>query len=171
MGLVFWVVFYFERERSGCVRSASRHQRLCRAKWNEQCFLKKLQFKNVTQAESESEAPAQLRWEVGFGKEWINTHAKSSAALIHNGRKNECSNSGWEQEDWCWSNYTKKEKVYKCSQFVTNFLLWKMKFTLILKYAEALSVRKKRGTNPRLIEILFCRHFEGKIIKKSLVYA
>jgi len=32
-------------------------------------FLKKPQFKNVAQAEAETEAPAQLRWEVGFGKE------------------------------------------------------------------------------------------------------
>lgn len=48
-------------------------------------FWKKLQLKNVAQAEAETEASAQLRWKIVFGKKWINTHDKSSAALIHNG--------------------------------------------------------------------------------------
>lgn len=57
-------VFY--SEINGCVRSASCYQWLWRAKWSGHCFLKKLQFKRVAPAEAETEAPAQLRWEVGF---------------------------------------------------------------------------------------------------------
>lgn len=47
-------------------------------------FFKKLQLKNVAQEEAETAASAQLRWEIAFGNKWINTHDKSSAALIHN---------------------------------------------------------------------------------------